>query len=176
MVYISTYDSPVGKITLASKDDKLIGLWIEGQKHFLSSLKGEEYEVKETRTILNTKKWLERYFLKENPSIDDLNIKFLGTEFSIKVWKILYRIPYGEVTTYKRIAEEVAKEMGITRMSCQAVGGAVGRNPISIIVPCHRVVGSNGDLTGYAGGVDKKIFFLELEGIEIKNNKVKLSK
>lgn len=171
MVYISTYDAPVGKITLASKDDKLIGLWIEGQKHFSAALK-EEFKIEENRVILNAKKWLEQYFLGEKPSIEELDIEFLGSEFSIKVWQVLSKIPYGKVTTYKHIAEEVAKDMGIVRMSCQAVGGAVGRNPISIIVPCHRVVGSNGDLTGYAGGVDKKIFLLELEGIEIKNNKV----
>lgn len=164
MLYINNYKSPLGNITLASNGEALTGLWIEGQKYFASSIKSPA-EEKFLPIFENTAKWLDIYFSGKNPSFT-LPIKFTGTPFQLMVWGILQKIPYGEVITYKDIACEIANQKGLPKMSAQAVGGAVGRNPISIIVPCHRVVGSNGSLTGYAGGVDKKLKLLTLEGVD----------
>ena len=166
MIYTTHYKSPIGDLLLASKDNKLIGLWIEGQKYYMSNFLEEMKENDNDKTLLKAKKWLDRYFNKEKPSIKELELNPMGSEFRQAVWKILCEIPYGKVTTYKEIAEEIAEQKGIDKMSAQAVGGAVGHNPISIIIPCHRVVGTNGDLTGYAGGIDKKKYLLEHE----KNN------
>ena len=116
-----------------------------------------------------TKKWLDRYFNGEKPQISELPLSPKGSEFRQCVWKILCEIPYGETCTYKEIADIIAKEQGVDKMSAQAVGGAVGHNPISIIIPCHRVVGSDGSLTGYAGGIETKIKLLKLEGVLAKN-------
>lgn len=115
------------------------------------------------------KKWLDRYFNGEKPKISEIDLSPKGSEFAKKVWEILCKIPYGEVTTYGEIAKKIAKTMNKDKMSAQAVGGAVGHNPISIIIPCHRVVGSNGSLTGYAGGIDKKISLLKHEGVDMTN-------
>ena len=154
---------------MASKNNKLIGLWIEGQKYYLANLK-EEIQEKDDEAILNkAKKWLDRYFKGEKPSISELDLEPMGSIFAKNVWKILCQIPYGELTTYGEIAKKMAKLMNKDKMSAQAVGGAVGHNPISIIIPCHRVVGKNGNLTGYAGGIDKKIKLLELEKVEMSN-------
>ena len=163
MIYTTHYKSPIGDLLLASKEGKLIGLWIEGQKYYMSNFLEEMKENDNDKTLLKAKKWLDRYFNKEKPSIKELELNPMGSEFRQAVWKILCEIPYGKVTTYKEIAEEIAEQKGIDKMSAQAVGGAVGHNPISIIIPCHRVVGTNGDLTGYAGGLDKKIYLLEHE-------------
>ena len=111
--------------------------------------------------------WLDRYFAGGRPSLCELPLAPAGSEFRQGVWSILCEIPYGEVTTYGDIAKKVAARMGNKSMSAQAVGGAVGHNPISIIIPCHRVVGSNGSLTGYAGGIKTKIKLLELEGADM---------
>lgn len=167
MIYTSTYQSPVGNLLIASKENQLIGLWIENQKYYLSNLK-EEMEVADNLEILvKTKNWLNRYFNGEKPKIRELEINPMGSEFRKSVWEILKKIPYGEVVTYNDIAKELAKQKGIKRMSAQAVGGAVGHNPISIIIPCHRVVGTNGSLTGYAGGIDKKIYLLKHEKVNM---------
>ena len=163
MIYTTHYKSPIGDLLLASKEGKLIGLWIEGQKYYKSNFLEEMKENENDKMLLKTKKWLDRYFGNEKPNINELELNPIGSEFRQAVWKILCDIPYGKVTTYKKIAEQIAKQKGITKMSAQAVGGAVGHNPISIIIPCHRVVGTNGDLTGYAGGLDKKIYLLEHE-------------
>lgn len=169
MVYVSKYKSPVGNISIASKDNKLIGIWIEGQKYFLSSIK-EDIKVDENIKILvKTKIWLDRYFNKEKPNIRELDIAPIGSDFRRNVWKKLIEIPYGEVITYNDIAKKIAKEKGIIKMSAQAIGGAVSHNPISIIIPCHRVVGTNGTLTGYAGGIEKKLYLLKHEGVDMKN-------
>lgn len=165
MIYKTEYESPIGKLTLASDGNNLIGLWIEGQKYFASTVKNEMVERGELPIFQETKNWLSRYFRGEKPAILELLLAPEGSEFRQKVWKILCEIPYGEVTTYG----DIAKKLGVSRMSAQAVGGAVGHNPISIIIPCHRVVGSNGSLTGYAGGLDLKIKLLELEG-SMQNN------
>jgi len=152
----------------AEKEGALVGLWIEGQKYFLGSLEREEVEEDGDSEILSrTKDWLDRYFGGEKPLISELKLAPQGSEFRKEVWEILCGIPYGEVTTYKAIAEKIADKHGIQKMSAQAVGGAVGHNPISIIIPCHRVVGTNGSLTGYGGGIQKKIELLTLEGVEM---------
>lgn len=158
-----------GKILLASKDNKLIGLWIDSQKYFLGNLKEEMQEKEDEIIFVKTKKWLDRYFNGEKPKISELDLAPMGSDFAKNVWKILCEIPYGEVTTYGEIAKKIAKIMNKDKMSAQAIGGAVGHNPISIIIPCHRVVGSNGSLTGYAGGIDKKIKLLEHENVDMSN-------
>ena len=169
MVYTTHYKSPVGDILLASKDNKLIGLWIEGQKHYLSNLKEEKQENDKEEILIKTKKWLDRYFKAEKPSIKELELNPIGSKFREQVWKILCDIPYGQVITYNDIAKEIAKQRGMKRMSAQAVGGAVGHNPISIIIPCHRVIGTNGSLTGYAGGINKKVFLLKHEKVNMES-------
>ena len=144
---------------MASDGENLIGLWFDGQKYFLSSIKSDLEENHNLKIFIDTKNWLDRYFAGEIPSIKEIPLAPQGSNFRQAVWKILCKIPYGEVTTYGQISQKLGKG----KMSAQAVGGAVGHNPISIIIPCHRVIGSNGNLTGYAGGLDKKIKLLELE-------------
>lgn len=164
MYYVTNYASPVGEITLAANEKGLAGLWIEGQKHFENTLP-EEITYCEDNPILNlAKEWLDRYFAGERMKISGIPLAPEGNAFRQEVWKLLCNIPYGETTTYGEIAKKVAIKMGKERMSAQAVGGAVGHNPISIIIPCHRVIGKNGNLTGYAGGIDKKIRLLDIEG------------
>ena len=162
MINYSQFKSPIGNISLASKENKLVGAWFEGQKYYLSTV-NEELNRKEDKILKKTKKWLDQYFNGEKPSITELDLAPEGTEFRREVWKILCEIPYGKTITYNDIAHEIAKKRGIEKMSAQAVGGAVSHNPISIIIPCHRVIGSNGSLTGYAGGIDKKLFLLKHE-------------
>ena len=162
MQYISHYTSPLGEILLAANETGLTGLWFEGQKYFALYL-DEEHEEKELPVFEQAKRWLTIYFSGKEPDFQ-VPLHFTGTEFQNEVWEILYAIPYGQTMTYGQIAAQIAEKRGLQRMSAQAVGGAVGRNEISIIVPCHRVVGTNGSLTGYAGGIDKKIALLQLEG------------
>ena len=167
MIYTSYYNSPVGKLLLASKNNKLIGVWIENQKYYLSNLK-KKMQIKDDEEILiKTKNWLDRYFENKNPHISELDIEPIGTDFSKKVWTILCTIPYGKVITYGEIAKKISKAMNKDKMSAQAVGNAVAHNPISIIIPCHRVIGANGNLTGYAGGLDIKMRLLKHEGVDI---------
>ncbi len=168
MIYKTYYNSPVGKLLIASKDGKLIGLWIEGQKYYLGKIKDELIENDKEEILVKTKKWLNKYFLGENPKISDLDISLNGTSFEKVVWELLKKIPYGEVTTYKELSKKVAKKLGKEKMSAQAVGGAIGHNPISIIIPCHRVVGTDGSLTGYAGGIDKKVKLLKQEKVNME--------
>ncbi len=157
MDYIAGYTSPIGEILLASDGENLIGLWFENQKYFKNTL-SSDYEEKELPIFEKVFSWLDRYFNGEKPEVD-FPIKPRGSEFRQQVWKRLTQVPYGETITYG----EIAKEMTGGLKSAQAVGGAVGHNPISIIIPCHRVVGANGNLTGYAGGIDKKVYLLNLE-------------
>lgn len=161
MIYVSYYKSPIGNITMASDGESLCGLWFYGQKYFASTVKGET-EDKTLPVFEQTKKWLDIYFSGNEPDFTP-KLSLNGSEFRMAVWDILLTIPYGSVMTYGEIAKILAKQSGIAKMSAQAVGGAVGHNPISIIVPCHRVVGTNGSLTGYAGGIDKKISLLKIE-------------
>ncbi len=168
LFYKTEYSSPLGKLTICAKNNSLVGLWIEGQKYFADTVNAEMISDDSLEIFKNTKKWLDEYFKGNRPSITNLNLSPIGNEFRQSVWKILCKIPYGEVTTYGDIAKEIAKQKGIERMSAQAVGGAVGHNPISIIIPCHRVIGKNGKLTGYAGGLDVKKYLLNLENADIK--------
>ncbi len=163
MIYTTYYNSPIGKLLLASKENKLIGLWIEGQKYYLSGIEEEFTKNDDEKILIETKKWLNRYFNGEKPCPNELDLAPIGSKFRKNVWDILCKIPYGKVITYNDIAKEIAKKRKINKMSAQAVGGAVGHNPISIIIPCHRVIGTNGSLTGYAGGLDKKEYLLKFE-------------
>ncbi len=167
MVYTTTYPSPVGLLTLACDGENLTGLWIEGQKYFGASLPEDSKERDDLPVFKAAKNWLDRYFAGEKPGISELPLRPSGGEFRQGVWSLLCEIPYGEVTTYGEIAQKMAARLGRKSMSSQAVGGAVGHNPLSIIIPCHRVVGSGGSLTGYAGGVDKKIRLLKGEGVDL---------
>lgn len=167
MQYTSTYQSPVGKILLAADDIGLTGLWFDGEKFYADSL-DPEHEEKELPVFGTVKRWLDIYFSGHEPDFMP-PVHMIGTPFRIIVWKLLLQIPYGETITYGELAKMAAKEKGTAHMSAQAVGGAVGHNEISIIVPCHRVVGSDGSLTGYAGGVDKKEKLLSLEGADMEN-------
>lgn len=170
MYYSTIYSSPIGAITLACDRDgkNLVGLWTEGQKYYGGTISGDVVENDNIPLFDRTKKWLDKYFAGERPDVSELPLSPIGGEFRQEVWKILCEIPYGEVITYGDIAKIVASKCGKKSMSAQAVGGAVGHNPISIIIPCHRVVGSNGSLTGYAGGIEMKMKLLELEGIFIR--------
>ena len=167
MNYLSNYISPLYPLTLASDGENLTGLWLEGQKYYAATIEKESALRDELPIFTRTKKWLDRYFNKKNPAISELPLAPAGSEFRQEVWKILCTIPYGEYITYGDIAKNIAAKQNKFRMSSQAVGGAVGHNPISIIIPCHRVVGTNGSLTGYAGGIDKKIKLLEHEGADM---------
>jgi methylated-DNA-[protein]-cysteine S-methyltransferase len=157
MFFNDYYNSPIGGITMASDGESLCGLWFDGQKYFASTVKGET-DDKTLPVFEQTKKWLDIYFSGNEPDFMP-KLSLNGSKFRKAVWDILLTIPYGSVMTYGEIARIMAKQSGIAKMSAQAVGGAVGHNPVSIIVPCHRVVGTNGNLTGYAGGIDKKSVF-----------------
>ena len=163
MLYKTYYKSPIGNLILVSDGDNLVGLYMENQKYYLNGIKQELTSKDNLQVFENTKKWLDRYFAKEKPSIKEIPIAPKGGEFRQKVWKILCEIPYGQTITYGEIAKRIAKQMNKEKMSAQAVGNAVGHNPISIIIPCHRVIGKNGSLTGYAGGIERKKMLLELE-------------
>lgn len=166
MLYSCTYESPMGLITLASDGACLSGLWLEGQKYHGGTLGKELTPCDDVEPFALVRAWLDRYFAGERPRIDELPLAPVGSAFRQRVWGILCEIPYGELTTYGAIAQRVAVETG-KGVSGQAVGGAVGHNPISIIIPCHRVVGAGGNLTGYAGGIEKKTRLLEHEGVDM---------
>lgn len=163
MVYTDTYKSPLGNIILAYNNTALIGLWFEGQKYFPVNLIRNEQKIK-SRILIDTYNWLDMYFDGKIPDFTP-ELCFDSTIFRHSIWSILLSIPYGKTITYGDIAKRIADEREVKNFSAQAVGGAVGHNPISIIIPCHRVVGVNGNLTGYAGGLDKKTKLLELEKI-----------
>ena len=167
MYYKTNYSSPLGEMLLASDGEKLVGLWFEEQKYFGGDIK-EEMTLRDDLPVFSVvSAWLDRYFRGEKPSVSELLLAPRGGEFRQAVWDMLCEIPYGECVTYGFIAKSLAEKFGKASMSAQAVGGAVGHNPISVIIPCHRVVGSDGSLTGYAGGVDKKLKLLELEGVDV---------
>ncbi|MDR1131732.1 MAG: methylated-DNA--[protein]-cysteine S-methyltransferase [Oscillospiraceae bacterium] len=168
MYYSTTYNSPIGKLTLASDGESLIGLWIEGQKYHGDTLPEQPTERDDLPVFDKTKSWLDRYFAGKKPDISELPSAPIGSAFRQAVWDILRSIPYGKITTYGELAKQIAAKSGKETMSAQAVGGAVGHNPISIIIPCHRVVGSNGNLTGYAGGIATKVKLLEFEGADMR--------
>ena len=166
--YKTKYKSPIGDITICcDEQENIVGLWFKNQKYFADNIDGKITENSDLKVFIQTKDWLDRYFTGKKPNIKEIPIKFIGNDFRKSVWKILCKIPYGKTVTYGDIAKQIASQKGITKMSAQAVGGAVGHNPISIIVPCHRVVGKNGKLTGYAAGIDKKKKLLELEQVNM---------
>lgn len=160
-VYTCTYKSKLGDILLAADAIGLTGLWFEGQKYFANTLPDGAIS-QESPILTEAKRWLDIYFSGKEPDfIPPLHPT--GSAFRQAVWQILLQIPYGQTTTYGEIAKKLAKMQNASHMSAQAVGGAVGHNEVSIIIPCHRVVGTNGSLTGYAGGIDKKVELLTLE-------------
>ena len=158
--YTAPYLSPLGPVTLASDGAAITGLWFVGQKYYPDHLDGGE--ARDLSVFAQAKAWLDVYFSGRDPGLTP-PLRFEGTPFQNEVWAILAAIPYGATRTYGHIAGELAAKRGLPHMSAQAVGGAVGRNPISILIPCHRVVGRWGSLTGYAGGIDKKRALLALE-------------
>ena len=205
MIYVTTYHSPIGNITLSAEGQSLIGAWFEGQKYYMAGIYldvtadkrrdkcdisdiyiGSDIIDKNNKRVSEiitdsdypvlsqTSEWLGRYFNSECPNPLEIPMSSRGTQFQQRVWKYLCRIPYSCTTSYGAIAKALAKDMGVERMSAQAVGGAVSRNPISIIIPCHRVIGANKALTGntggqphlvgYAGGLNKKLWLLKHEG------------
>lgn len=162
MQSLAFYDSPLGKMSIAADEEGIIGIWFCGQKYDQRSV-DPHVQKRETAMIDEAKRYLDLYFTgKEPPFTPPLHL--LGTPFQILVWRLLREIPYGSTCTYREIAQKVACEMRRNSMSAQAIGGAVGHNPISIIIPCHRVIGSDGSLTGYAGGIERKQYLLTLEG------------
>ena len=169
MIYISSYFSPIGELIIAAKNNYLIGLWLKNQKYYLSTILGESINNIESEILIKTKKWLDLYFNHQNPNIHELNIQLIGTDFQKKVWRLLIDIPYGTITTYKEISNQLVQKFGYTKMSPQAIGSAIGRNPISIIIPCHRVVSTTGSLTGYAGGIHNKLYLLNHEKVNTAN-------
>ena len=166
-VQLAEYHSPIGPMTLAAYREGLCGAWFAGQKYF-PVLPGSQMQDTQAATWLNAAaRWLDRYFAGESlppPCGGRLALAPEGTAFQRRVWRLLCSIPYGQTTTYGALAAQVAAELGRPRFSAQAVGGAVGRNPIALLIPCHRVVGANGSLTGYAGGLDRKAWLLRQEG------------
>ena len=153
------YESPVGVLTLAGEGENLVGLWLEGQKYFGAGL--ELSAEGDLPAFDRARDWLDRYFAGKRPAPSELGLTPVGTAFQRAVWAQLCKIPYGETVTYGELAKQL-------QTSARAVGSAVGRNPISIIVPCHRILGADGSLTGYAGGVERKQWLLEHEGVKIK--------
>lgn len=193
--YVKEYRSPIGMFTLASDGEHLTGLWLKGQKYFGATLTNDEIDKKGEPSVIGkldelgeigefdelgevddsanklplfhlVEQWLDAYFQGKQPELS-LPLAPKGSPFRQDVWDILCQIPYGEVITYGDIAKKMAQKLGKNTMSAQAIGGAVGHNPISIIIPCHRVVGANGSLTGYAGGIESKIKLLELEQVDL---------
>ena len=161
-MFRTQYASPLGTLTLASDGEAITGLWIEGQKYFAAGIPTNLPVRDDLPVFLKASDWLDRYFAGERPAIGDLPLAPQGSAFRQSVWKILCEIPYGETVTYGDIAKRLCCK------SAQAIGGAVGHNPISIIIPCHRVLGADRGLTGYAGGTDKKIWLLRHEGAQFR--------
>ena len=166
MTYIQHYSSPLGGILLAADEIGLTGSWFDGEKYFADNLPAEHAE-RQTPILAEAARWLDIYFTGKEPGFTP-PLHPIGSPFRQAVWEILLQIPYGQTTTYGEIARQLAEKQGREKMSAQAVGGAVGHNEISVIIPCHRVVGTSGSLTGYAGGIDKKVKLLELERADMR--------
>ena len=163
MIQTAFYDAPYGRYVMAAEDGALTGVWLEGQKYFPSGL--PEPSDGESEIFAHTRRWLDAYFAGRQPDVSDLPMAPQGSAFALNVWQLLLEIPYGQTVTYGELAKRLAERRGLAQLSAQAVGGAVGHNPISIIIPCHRVLGAKNQLTGYAGGLDVKTFLLKLEGV-----------
>ena len=168
MDYTAHYSSPLGTITLASDGERLVGLWFDGQKYFVDTL-SDEHEERATLPVFHEAcRWLDTYFSGREPDfIPPLLMR--TTDFRRRVWEVMLTIPYGHTMTYGAIARRITSLSHQSSMSAQAVGGAVGHNSLSLIIPCHRVVGADGALTGYAGGLDRKMRLLQLEGISLSS-------
>lgn len=166
MICTQHYASPLGRILIAADEQGLTGLWFDNQKYFADTLP-KDAVAQSTSILADAARWLDIYFSGQEPDFLP-PLHPTGSEFRKAVWEILLQIPYGQTTTYGEIARQLAEKQGLARMSAQAVGGAVGHNKISIIIPCHRVVGTNGSLTGYAGGIHKKEQLLELERADMR--------
>lgn len=167
MDYTTEYTSPIGKILLASNGTAITGLWFLGQNHFGSTLRSPALDGTSLPVLQQAIQWLDDYWRGTNPSPASLPIQLQGTVFQQNIWKLLLEIPYGTTITYGELARQYALEAGMEAMSARAVGNAVGKNPISIIIPCHRVVGSSGRITGYAGGIVRKSALLQHENKSI---------
>lgn len=168
MWYASAIPSPLGELTLVCDEDALVGLWLERHK-YLAVTAGRPVEARPDAPLLQLgRAWLDAYFAGRRPGIGELPLAPAGTPFRHLVWKLLCGIPYGECTTYGELARDAARALHKEKMSSRAVGGAVGRNPLPIIIPCHRVVGASGNLTGYGGGIARKIRLLALEGVDVR--------
>lgn len=166
MDYIDHYESPLGGLTLASDGEALTGLWFDRQKYFGDTLAGAA-EERPLPVFTQTREWLDLYFRGKVPEFMP-PLEMRTTAFRKAVWEILLTIPYGKTMTYGEIAARIAEQRGMEAMSARAVGGAVAHNSISILIPCHRVVGTGGNLTGYSAGLEKKIYLLELEGVAME--------
>ncbi len=165
MIYTQHYESPLGGILLAADEIGLTGLWFDGEKYYADNL-AAEHEARDTQALGAAKRWLDVYFAGKEPDFLP-PLHPIGSAFRQEVWQLLLEIPYGQTTTYGALARRLAERRGLRHMSAQAVGGAVGHNEISILIPCHRVVGTSGSLTGYAGGIDKKLSLLRLEQVDL---------
>ncbi|MBP2621693.1 methylated-DNA--[protein]-cysteine S-methyltransferase [Streptococcus panodentis] len=161
-MYKTYYTSPIGQILILTDANALLGLWFQGQKYFGAGYDLAQAEVKDTELSRRVAAWLDAYFKGENPAIDVIPLAPQVTEFRSKVLAVLQKIPYGQTAAYADVLQELQADYGKIG-SARAVGGAIGHNPISILIPCHRIVGSDGKLTGYAGGLDKKAYLLKLE-------------
>ena len=166
MIFCTEYETNlIGKLTLASDGENIVGCWFENDRFFGDTVAGPFVPCNDLPVFRTAEKWLDRYFAGGRPCIDELHLKPNGTAFRYRVWAKLREIPYGTTVTYGDIARQLEREGG-GRVSAQAIGGAVGRNPLCVIVPCHRVMGAGGNLTGFGGGIDTKIKLLELEGVD----------
>ena len=173
-MYVYYYDSPMGVMKLCADEESLIGVWFDEERIAEASLDIEAIEnLHDNKHISDAACWLDEYFAGNVPSFAP-KLKLQGSEFRKTVSEIMLRIPYGELSTYGEIAREAMIRLGKERMSAQAVGGAVGSNEFSIIVPCHRVVGKDGKLTGYAGGMDKKVYLLHHEGVDFEGHNLRI--
>lgn len=165
MFYYKKLASPLGEITLRSDGEALTGLWFADDKHYgAKDIAGAA--MADLDVFMQAEAWLAEYFAGREPKVS-VPLKLQGSEFQMQVWRLLQDIPYGRLVTYGDIAKKIAAQKGVVQMSAQAVGGAVGHNPLCIIVPCHRVVGANGSLTGYGGGMWRKVRLLELEKVDM---------
>lgn len=165
MNYYDTYFSPLGKIIIVSDGKSLIGLYFENQKYFMNNI-GPVVESQDDIILLKTKTWLDAYFSGKRPNSHILNLNPKGTDFQKMVWQELLTISYGTITTYGELTKKIEQKLN-RRMSPQAVASAIAHNPISIIIPCHRIIGKNNHLVGYAGGLPRKKALLQIEGINI---------
>ncbi|MGI6402555.1 MAG: methylated-DNA--[protein]-cysteine S-methyltransferase [Thermoguttaceae bacterium] len=166
MRYVARYESPIGPVTLASDGERLVGLWFDGQRYDRAALADEELANLDLPIFAETRRWLDLYFSGAAPDFTP-PLKLEGTTLRREVGALMLAIPYGQTTTYGALAQRVAERRGRGRSSARAVGGAVAHNPISLVVPCHRVIGAKGKLTGYAGGLEKKIWLLQHEGVAL---------